>query len=341
MMSARLTGQRALHWLLARPGAARATELLLLATGRRWPASRPVRSLTWHLWRAMGESGHERVRTATVPGGLRLFLTLGDYNWARIYFRGSGTGKRRWLYEAETTRFVLRWLRPGDVFIDAGANVGYFSVVAAGLVGPTGAIHAFEPNPIVASLLRRTVDLNGVGEVVRVEETALSSTTGSTTLHLIDDPLHMGAASIVGTHLSSPERSLVVATTSLDRYLRECAVDHVRLIKIDVEGAEMEVIRGAESLLRNGQSDALLCEFQPSFFAHSADAWHELIGHLGDRGYEAFGLDESGALLPSDGTMPTWGWGNVCFLRADLSHETAAAVPAFAEVARSATWHGR
>jgi len=142
--------------------------------------------------------------------------------------------------EGDVDAFIRSRLREGAVFVDVGANVGYYTLVASKLVGAVGRVYAIEPVPSTATLLRVNVKLNGCNNVV-VYEVAAWSTRGSLTLKI---PASMyGCASAV-----RGGASIVVDASTLDDTLRdETSID---LIKIDVEGAELEVLRGAQNVLR-------------------------------------------------------------------------------------------
>jgi len=128
------------------------------------------------------------------------------------------------------------------VFVDVGANVGYNTLVASKLVGSRGHVYAIEPAPSTASLLKASVKLNGCSNVI-VHEAAAWSCNGEVTLSVPKS--FYGYASII----RESEEKLTVKAMTLDEILQK--VDSIDLVKIDVEGAEREVLIGArESLNR-------------------------------------------------------------------------------------------
>ena len=142
--------------------------------------------------------------------------------------------------EGDVDAFIRSCLREGAVFVDVGANVGYYTLVASKLVGAVGRVYSIEPVPSTAAVLRVNVELNGCGNIV-VREVAAWSARECLTLKI---PASMyGYASVVreGT-------SVTVVASTLDDILRDETWIH--LIKIDVEGAELEVLKGARSVLR-------------------------------------------------------------------------------------------
>jgi FkbM family methyltransferase len=139
-------------------------------------------------------------------------------------------------------------LKPGDVFFDVGANVGFFSMIAARLVGPSGRVIAFEPVPSNVAVIRENARLNGFQHVQIVEQ-AVYRESGRSELALAD---YAGGAMLaaIGRPPDDSGRTLQVATTSLDDAVFGAGLPAPRLIKIDVEGAELDVLIGMERLLK-------------------------------------------------------------------------------------------
>jgi FkbM family methyltransferase len=224
-----------------------------------------------------------------------------------LYFNG--------VYEPESTAFVRQFLRPGDVFLDVGANAGYYTMMAASIIGDQGRVHAFEPNPEVAALLRVSVQCGKFTERVVVAAMALGARAGSATLYLPHEAWNTGEASLLHTAWTSRERTLTVPVATLDDYCERNGVSRIRLIKMDVEGAELEVLEGARSVLKNLRPEALLCEFFP---ARRPEAQVQVLELLSGCGYRSFIVNHDGSLRPHDGSLPDWEWGNLCFLASDL-----------------------
>lgn len=146
---------------------------------------------------------------------------------------------------------IRRHLQPGDCFVDAGANIGVYSVLASNLVGQAGRVVAIEMVPETAGILRRHLELNACCNAT-VLEAALSRCAGQTvTAHI--PQRQFGQASIV---TGKGERMVEVKTTTLALAL--AGVDRVKLLKMDLEGAELEALQGAEPVL--ARIDAILFE---------------------------------------------------------------------------------
>lgn len=310
-----LTG-RTVRRALGAPGLGPGLEGLACLAGRRMPDARVSRALMYHVREGLLARGDNRVRFARIPGGARVALRLNEHLWQFLYFRGC--------FEPETTRFVLRQLRGGDVVIDVGANVGYYTMMAARAVGPQGRVHAFEPNPDVAALLERSVAVAGVQSAVTVVMAAVGASPGTARLLLPRDTSNTGQASTIAGWIEQ-SGSLEVPAVSLDEYCCEQGIHCIRLLKVDVEGAEIEVFKGASEVLRRVRPDAIICEFVTG---RRVDAQLDVLSLLRDHGYCTFRMSLHGDLVPHPDSLPEWSGvldpsgneasspptGNLCFL---------------------------
>ncbi len=156
---------------------------------------------------------------------------------------------------------VLCWLylREGDTVIDCGAHVGLFTMLAARAVGPSGRIIAIEPNPHSTSLLRRNIDALGDGMPrIEVVQAAAASKPGSITLHA-----GAGRAAAYSSAVAQVEHAedIRVAAITIDDLLRERGVSRAALLKIDVEGAELDVWKGCANSVRHNRVELAMVEF--------------------------------------------------------------------------------
>lgn len=146
------------------------------------------------------------------------------------------------------TAFVRSCLRNGDTMIDVGAHNGWYSLVSSQCVGAGGCVLAFEPNPDCIRALKKNLHRNAT-HVIRVVDAALSDKTSHASFWMGDDM----AGSLIkdqAEHVSGKKVHMKnVRTYRLDDYLKKLDVPPVRLIKIDVEGAELEVLKGATKTL--------------------------------------------------------------------------------------------
>lgn len=182
-----------------------------------------------------------------------------------------GAGIHRcWLgrYEIEKQRLMQRLLRPGDVLYDVGAHTGFFTLLGARLVGARGQVVAFEPLPANLDSLRRHVALNRLANVAIVAA-AVAARPGRARFQPAGST-YMGRL--------AEEGSITVDVTSLDATQEAQGLRPPSLIKIDVEGAEVQVLEGASELLERHRPVILLA-------VHRGDAETECKSRLGARGY--------------------------------------------------------
>ena len=190
---------------------------------------------------------------------------------------------RQGTYEPAMTRTVKRYLPPGGTFVDVGANEGYFGVIAAKAVGPAGRVLLVEPQTRLRPVLAENLRLNGLAKVT-VEDSAITDTTGTNTLHLAPD-LNTGASGLTrGTRYRVPTQT--VRTTTLTELFGKHGIDRADLVKIDIEGYEHEAVFGAADLFRARRVRALALEVHPPILrrrGHDPAAIHEFLTGCGYR----------------------------------------------------------
>jgi FkbM family methyltransferase len=227
--------------------------------------------------------------------GLSYVLYPGEN--ARVYFEHGGN------YEVAETRLCERLLGAGAVAIDGGANIGLYSLLFAKLVGETGRVVAFEPDPVNAGRLRRNLELNGV-TCVEVEEIALWAGDGRMTLHRFEPafgPWHsLGRPEL--THpfrrgdVAAPVTEIDVEVTSLDAFCARRGIEHVSLLKLDLEGAEPDALAGAASLLERRAVDIVLFEVSlPQLHALGHDP-SDSFRQLAEHGYGTHTIRKDGSI---------------------------------------------
>lgn len=210
---------------------------------------------------------------AKLDSGQRMRVALGSTVGRSIWWRHH--------YETEIDQLLRRLLRQGDVFIDVGANVAYFSLVAAQLVGPQGEVHSFEPDPRAFALLARSVVENHLNNVW-CHRVALWGTQTRLTLAGIDDLAFRHVA-----ESGNDRRDLTAIAVPLDEYLKLMGVAKpIRLVKIDVEGAEVEVIKGMTELLRTNRP-LLVVEAHDPNLERFHGRIEDIFAVLGKHGYVA------------------------------------------------------
>lgn len=213
-----------------------------------------------------------------IPGVLAVYDFLGQHLWPNksiIEIEGSKMymntdelperyGKafrdyaifRSW--EKSTTEMFKKVVKQGDVVVDLGANMGYFTLLAARLVGKEGRVYPFEPAPLNYSLLIKNIELNGYDNVVPIQK-AVSNVSGAVRLFLSNED--MGNNTI---YQYGDDREVVeVESVALDEFFKD-KKHRVDVIKMDIEGAEMAALLGMDRIIRENKNLKIFSEFYPS-----------------------------------------------------------------------------
>lgn len=193
-------------------------------------------------------------------------------------------------YELRTTELFVKMIKTGWTVMDVGANVGFFTLLAARLAGEEGRIISFEPDPTSFTLLSKSLERNHFGNV-RLFQRAISGTDGERSLQL-SATHHKGLHSI--------ERDLggeriTVQSSRLDTIALKMGIGSIDLLKIDVEGAEPEVLEGAGELLAKGTIRNIIMEWEhPEIWAEHKDVLRKIFS-----AFDAYRFARSIPFLPS------------------------------------------
>lgn len=191
-------------------------------------------------------------------------------------------------WEMWVTEAMCRHVRAGMTVLDIGANLGYFSLLLADLVGPDGYVHAFEPNARMASRLRQTLDVNGYTGRTTLHELALGDHDGEVTLLVPENEPKNG-------FIAPPDVAGGV-TVPLRRLDGVSGIDAVDFIKIDVEGAEEGLWRGMDGLLRGDRPLTIFLEFTPGRYADAGAFLDEILRY----GFQLAIIDLARGIIPTD-----------------------------------------
>ncbi len=195
-------------------------------------------------------------------------------------------------YEPLESLLVLEILQPGMTFVDVGANWGYFTLLAAQKVGASGKVISIEPDPRMFDRLEKNIARNNL-DCVQTIRAAASNFQGVVSLNGFDETRGNFGLSTLGGGDSRNAHTFQVTTTRLDDTLVARGIEHVDLLKMDIEGAEGVAIDGLQNFLRKGAISRILLELHPHLLHQLGSSVSEVIGTLRGFGYDIHRIDHS------------------------------------------------
>jgi FkbM family methyltransferase len=199
------------------------------------------------------------------------------------------------VYEPFETDLLQKQVRPGDVVVDVGANIGYYTLLFARCVGPQGRVYAFEPDPTNFDLLQRNIQRNGYTNVTLVRK-AVAAQSGTLRLYLCED--NKGDHRTYDSHDGRP--SVEIEAVSLDDYFAGYR-GAIALIKMDIQGAEEGALRGMGRVLRDNPGVRIATELWPIGLQRSGTSAPAFLEYLRGQGFQLYHIDEAGGTLaPAD-----------------------------------------
>jgi FkbM family methyltransferase len=249
-----------------------------------------------------------RMRMPSSMGGQWFLCDLRDSIAREVCFTG--------LYEPQETAVVRAVLKPGMTFVDVGANWGYFTLLAAHLVGRAGRVLSLEPDPRLFQTLSSNLAMNRLDQVRALQLAAadapgllnlagfderqgnfgLSRIVEKGDIHLFGDGHADVAKPVPGTGMGAGTdgcRIFPVAARPLDHVLAEAGIDGIDLLKMDIEGAEGMALKGMQETLSRRRVRRLLLELHPSQLQEHGQSAAEIIGQLQEWGYVGWRIDHS------------------------------------------------
>ena len=186
------------------------------------------------------------------------------------------------LYEPTQTAWFKQCLCPGDVLIDVGASFGWYTTLGASLVCPTGKVFAFEPSPIASQAVEEMIEDNMLQNVI-LTKAAVGMENGNVSLFL-PTTRHLHSPSIMQSDAGFvPVQVPVIA---LDYFAPLINVPIVKLVKIDVEGYEPNVLAGMERLIKEKRIENIICEFNSGWLKRNSMTTAQLYERFINLGYE-------------------------------------------------------
>jgi FkbM family methyltransferase len=201
-------------------------------------------------------------------------------------------------FEAAELAFVERFLRPGMTVLDLGAHYGLYTLLASKRVGRGGQVFAFEPSPRERKGLRLHLWLNRCKNVI-VRESALGDEATESALYVVED-WAAGCNSLRPPAIPGETFTITVQVVKLDDWLAEQKINRVDFIKLDVEGGELAVLKGAAQLLERHPRPLIMAEVQDVRTRPWGYRARDILDHLGARGYHWFRLLDDGSVEELD-----------------------------------------
>lgn len=191
------------------------------------------------------------------------------------------------VYGEFDTEIIKKHLSPNDIVIDVGANIGYYTLLSAKLVGNSGKIYAFEPESTNFNLLKKNIDVNNYKNII-AENCAISDSNGQVSLFL-------AKSGIVGHRIYNSDKcskSITVKKITLDEYFSKIdLIDKINFVKIDVEGYELAVLKGMRNILESSKHIKLFLEFNAPFITEAGFDPKELLNTLCSYNFQIYHLD--------------------------------------------------
>lgn len=190
------------------------------------------------------------------------------------------------VWEEYETNLFKKHLKPGNIVLDIGANIGYHTLIAAERVGKTGHVYAFEPDPKNFQLLKKSVEVNGYKNVT-LEQVALSNKNGQGKLFLSNED-NYGDLRIFDSQ--DMRASTQIKLMALDTYFKD-KNPQIDVIKLDVQGSEALVITGAQQTLKKNKHLKLFTEFWPKALRLSGSSATDYFSLLTKNGFKISEID--------------------------------------------------
>lgn len=228
-------------------------------------------------------------------------------------------------YEPKATQLISQFLKPGDVFVDIGAHVGYFSMIAASIVGDEGRVLAFEPEIRNYHRILEHIRINQLRNIIPFPW-AVDEVSGTVDLCICTG--NDGGHALWDTdmaQITTPAKRTPVYGVSIDHFLQTFSLPKITVVKIDVEGCELRSLRGARQAIGKHRPLLVISECHRSYLQANGESEQTLRAFFRELGYETFAdIGESKELirLEDHQTVNSNYIFNLAFIRRDLIQPT-------------------
>ena len=190
-------------------------------------------------------------------------------------------------YELNNINFLNNYLKPGMVVIDVGAHIGLLSSIIAQKVGNAGKVYAFEPTPSTFGLLQKTIAINNQTDVIVPIRKAVSDKSGATTFYITDRPAQNSNSLSDYKRGNSEEYGIDVELVSIDDFIETNKLSRIDLLKIDAEGAELSVLKGAVTTI-DRYKPRILLGLHPYAIASFGDTLSAIWDFIVSKNYKIY-----------------------------------------------------
>ena len=210
------------------------------------------------------------------------------FNELTFFYRKEDSGLAEFIitnndYEEETRLEITRLLKPGSVFFDLGANIGFYTIISAKIVESSGRVYSFEPTPETRSILQKNVNINNLNNVI-IEEYAISDKIGKAIFEVTNNS---ECNNIVDSGVSG-QNTIDVNTISIDEYCNLKSISVIDVIKIDIEGQELRAIKGMKNIINLNLDIKLIFEFHAANIKKNNESVNFFFNTLSDMGFNKF-----------------------------------------------------
>lgn len=182
------------------------------------------------------------------------------------------------VYEKAVGWAINKYLKPGEVFVDVGANIGFFTLMACKIVGPKGKVYALEPNPVIYEMMDTSVFANSFGK--RCHTQNIAAFNGNGTMELTwDSAGHGGGRLVTHDKVILDENKTTVKLEKLDEIL--AGNDRpISVMKIDTEGSEPYILEGASQIIAQNPNCIIIAEWSPRFVKSRGYDFDKYVDYL-------------------------------------------------------------
>ncbi len=228
-------------------------------------SAKAIRNLAWKV--------HKKIQSSLRP----TFINVNGYSM--FLDKGDSTGYSTKEYEKDTTELIKNNIKEGDVVIDLGANIGYYTLLMAKLVGKNGRVFAFEPEPKNLELLKRNIQLNTLKNITVIEK-AVSNKVGEDNLYI--DKKYIGSHTLYNEF--TDKKPIKVEVTTIDKFFEDYK-GKINFIKMDIEGSEYRALEGMSDLIIKNNVK-LIIEYATSRIIENGNTPNEFMSLIKSLGFK-------------------------------------------------------